>query len=68
VERKGCPSDKRGAFAVLTEKGFAALVDAAPGHVNAVRETLFDALTPAQIEQLGEICSAIIKGRRRAAE
>ncbi|HEX3779348.1 MAG TPA: MarR family transcriptional regulator [Pseudonocardiaceae bacterium] len=68
IERKGCPSDKRGAYAVLTEKGFAALADAAPGHVNAVRETLFDTLSPEQVEQLGEICTAIISGRRHIAE
>jgi DNA-binding MarR family transcriptional regulator len=64
IERRGCPSDKRGAFAVLTEKGYSALADAAPGHVNAVRGVLFDTLTPAQIEQLGEICSAIVDGKR----
>ena len=63
IERSGCPSDKRGAFAVLTEKGYSALVDAAPGHVNAVREVLFDTLTPAQVQQLDEICSAIIDGK-----
>ncbi len=63
IERRGCPSDKRGAFAVLTEKGYSALSDAAPGHVNAVREVLFDTLTPNQIQQLGEICSAIVDGR-----
>lgn len=68
IERRGCPSDKRGAFAVLTEKGYSALADAAPGHVNAVRGVLFDALTPAQIEQLGEICSAIIDGKRASSE
>ncbi|HEV3358889.1 MAG TPA: MarR family transcriptional regulator [Pseudonocardiaceae bacterium] len=68
IERKGCPSDKRGAFAVLTEKGYSALADAAPGHVNAVREVLFDTLTPNQVRQLGEICSAIIDGRPADAE
>src|ERR1700759_2524138 len=61
IERRGCPSDKRGAFAVLPEKGDWALVDAAPGHVNAVREVLFDTLTPDQVRQLGEICSAIVE-------
>ena len=66
IERRGCPSDKRGAFAVLTEKGYSALVDAAPGHVNAVRETLFDTLTPDQVQQLGEICSSIIEGKPAA--
>jgi DNA-binding MarR family transcriptional regulator len=68
IERRGCPSDKRGAFAVLTEKGYSALVDAAPGHVNAVRETLFDTLTPQQVQQLGEICSAIVDGKPAATE
>lgn len=68
IERRGCPSDKRGAFAVLTEKGYSALADAAPGHVNAVREVLFDTLTPAQVEQLGEICSAIIDGKRTKSD
>src|SRR5262245_32406079 len=33
VHRRECPSDKRGSFAVLTDKGHAALVAAAPGHV-----------------------------------
>lgn len=62
VERRTCPTDKRGSFAVLTDRGFAALEAAAPGHVTAVREKLFDALTPAQIAQLGEISEAILAG------
>jgi DNA-binding MarR family transcriptional regulator len=59
VERRSCPSDRRGAFAVLTDKGMAALVAAAPGHVEGVRRHLFDALTPEQVEQLGAISAAI---------
>lgn len=66
VCRRGCPSDKRGSFAVLTDAGFETLAAAAPGHVDAVRETLFDALTPEQVDQLGDICAAILD-RRRAA-
>ena len=31
VQRQACPSDRRGAFAVLTDAGFAALAAAAPG-------------------------------------
>lgn len=61
VERRECPSDKRGAFAVLTEAGFAVLADAAPGHVEQVRSLLFDNLTDEQINQLGEICATIRK-------
>jgi DNA-binding MarR family transcriptional regulator len=59
VERQVCPTDKRGALAVLTDKGFAALEAAAPGHVEAVRQNLFDVLTPEQVRQLGEISAAI---------
>jgi DNA-binding MarR family transcriptional regulator len=59
VERRSCPSDRRGAFAVLTDAGMAALEAAAPGHVDGVRRHLFDALTPQQVDQLGEISAAI---------
>src|SRR5207249_9911313 len=55
VRRRACPTDKRGAWAILTPEGFAALEKAAPGHVEAVRETLFDVLTPEQVDSLGEI-------------
>jgi DNA-binding MarR family transcriptional regulator len=62
VVRRGCDTDKRGSYAVLTDAGFAALEAAAPGHVTAVREKLFDALTPDQVTELGEISRAILKG------
>ncbi|GLY68911.1 MarR family transcriptional regulator [Amycolatopsis taiwanensis] len=62
VRRRSCPTDKRGAFASLTAEGLAAIEEAAPGHVEAVREALFDALTPDQVRALGEI-SAAIQGR-----
>jgi DNA-binding MarR family transcriptional regulator len=59
VERRDCPTDRRGQVAVLTDKGFAALEAAAPRHVRGVREHLFDRLTPEQVRQLREICEAI---------
>ncbi|GHF67597.1 DNA-binding MarR family transcriptional regulator [Amycolatopsis bartoniae] len=59
VRRDNCATDKRGAFAILTEEGFAVLEVAARGHVVAVREALFDALTPEQVTVLGEISIAI---------
>ena len=61
VERRECPSDKRGAFAVLTEKGFDMLAAAAPGHVEQVRTLMFDVLSEEQITQLGEICATLRK-------
>jgi len=62
VRRLACPTDKRGALAQLTDEGFAALEKAAPGHVTAVREQLFDRLTPEQVASLGEISKAILDG------
>ena len=59
VRRRSCDEDKRGTWAELTEAGFAALAAAAPGHVTAVRELLFDVLTPEQIKSLGEISKAV---------
>ena len=62
VERRPCADDGRGMLASLTTEGMAALADAAPGHVNAVREQIFDRLTPEQIKQLREIGEAILGG------
>lgn len=62
VQRRACPTDRRGSLAILTDKGFAALEAAAPAHVEAVRTHLFDVLTPDQIRQLGEISAAVRDG------
>src|SRR5438045_6159629 len=59
VRRVGCPGDKRGALAVLTDAGFAVLAAAAPGHVESVRRRVFDHLTPEQVEALGAISRAV---------
>ncbi len=59
VKRTDCPTDRRGQIAQLTDEGFAALAAAAPGHVDQVRRSLIDALTPEQIDQLREISAAI---------
>ncbi len=60
LERVECETDKRGQVAVLTDRGFAALEDAAPGHVDAVRKHVIDQLTPQQITQLEQIGDAIV--------
>ena len=62
VRRTPCSEDRRSTFAQLTEEGFAALGAAAPGHVRAVRQHLFDRLTSEQVGQLGEICRAVLDG------
>nr|QEO73943.1 MarR family transcriptional regulator [uncultured bacterium] len=62
VERRACPSDRRGSVAALTDTGFAVLEKAAAGHVTAVREHLFDVLTPEQLRALAEISRAVDAG------
>ncbi len=62
VERFSCATDRRGAFAHLTDKGFAALEAAAPGHATAVRRYVFDRITPEQSDELGRILGVIRDG------
>ena len=59
VARTSCATDKRGAFAALTDIGFEVLRAAAPKHVESVRRHVFDRLTPEQVEQLDVISAAI---------
>lgn len=59
IRRAGCPTDRRGTHATLTDEGFAALAAAAPGHAETVRRLLFDPLTPEQVRQLRDICEAV---------
>jgi DNA-binding MarR family transcriptional regulator len=60
VTRKSDPADGRYTLATLTDKGRAVLVEAAPGHVEAVNQLVFDALTKAQARQLGIIAGRIL--------
>ncbi|MDT4913269.1 MAG: hypothetical protein QOC66_2397 [Pseudonocardiales bacterium] len=60
VVREDCPTDRRGQIAKLTDTGYAALGDAAPGHVAAVRSFLIEALDREQLDQLAAIGEAII--------
>ncbi|MFG2295396.1 MarR family winged helix-turn-helix transcriptional regulator [Streptomyces sp. NPDC048603] len=55
VRREGVAADGRGAEVVLTEAGFAVIVEAAPMHVESVRRHLIDLLTPDQLEALAAL-------------
>ncbi|WP_369170028.1 MarR family winged helix-turn-helix transcriptional regulator [Streptomyces sp. R28] len=62
VRREDCPDDKRGQFAVLTDAGLEVLRETAPGHVEAVRQAVFDRLTTEQQKALGEIMRIVAEG------
>jgi DNA-binding MarR family transcriptional regulator len=59
VRRRDCPTDRRGQLAELTDEGYTVLAAAAPGHVEHVRRTLLDPLTPEQVRQVRAISEAI---------
>jgi DNA-binding MarR family transcriptional regulator len=61
VERHTCPGDRRATNVRLTAAGHEKMVASAPGHVDAVREYVFDSLSPEQVDQLGEIAGSMLE-------
>jgi DNA-binding MarR family transcriptional regulator len=60
IVREGCATDARGAFAVLTAAGRAAIEQAAPAHVEQVRSLVFDELSRGQVSELTEITTRVL--------
>ena len=60
LERRACPTDRRGVLAVITDAGREAIRAAAPAHVAAVREHLLDLLTAEQVATLGQVATAVV--------
>lgn len=60
IARQDCATDARGAFAVLTAAGRAAIEQAAPAHVELVRQLVFDELSRAQVSALTEITTRVL--------
>lgn len=59
ITRRECRHDRRATHAALTDQGRALLERAAPGHVAAVRELVFDRLTADQVRALTEIVATL---------
>ena len=55
VRRQSCASDRRGSFATLTPKGRRRIEAAVPVHLRHIEEVLGDALSPADLEALGDL-------------
>jgi len=62
VRRELCDADRRGQFAVLTEKGHDVLTRATPLHAAAVRQGLLGRLSLEQQHCLGEIMRIVAEG------
>jgi DNA-binding MarR family transcriptional regulator len=61
VRRERSADNPRATVAVLTDAGYAKVVQAAPGHVATVRALVFDPLTEEQVGELEAICSALLE-------
>jgi len=59
VERVACAADGRGVEAVLTERGWGLLQEAAPLHVRSVRECLVDLVDDADFAAVGRVFDAV---------
>ncbi|MGK7221988.1 MarR family winged helix-turn-helix transcriptional regulator [Kocuria flava] len=55
VVRTGDAKDKRVVLAEITDRGLGKVEEVAPGHVEHVRRTVIDRLTPEQVRQLALI-------------
>jgi DNA-binding MarR family transcriptional regulator len=66
VERQDCPSDRRGAFAVITEQGWDLIRAAAPGHVSDVRELFVDLMSPEEVAVLGRALGTVAEKLRQS--
>lgn len=64
VRRQACTEDKRGSWAVMTEKGYRAIVKAAPDHVRSVRARFLDRLSARDQESLATVFEEIGSGLR----
>jgi DNA-binding MarR family transcriptional regulator len=60
VERQPCPTDSRGAFVVLTALGRSAIEQAAPRHVEHVREDFVTAFSRSGLEDLRRLCDRLL--------
>jgi DNA-binding MarR family transcriptional regulator len=61
VRRTPDPADGRYTLAIMTDDGWAKVVEAAPGHVEEVRRLVFDQLTKPQTRQLRDIGGRITR-------
>ncbi|MGZ4678265.1 MAG: MarR family winged helix-turn-helix transcriptional regulator [Acidimicrobiia bacterium] len=68
VTREASSCDRRAMYAVLTETGMHKLETAAPTHVQAVRRSLIDHLTPDEVRVLGDVLDHVRASRTRTAD
>jgi DNA-binding MarR family transcriptional regulator len=66
VRREACLGDRRGVELVLTDAGYAAVVQMAPTHVRSVRANLMDPLSREEFLALGRAMGTVRRGLENA--
>lgn len=59
VVREGCPGDRRGLYAVLTDEGWHTMQKVAPDHVRSVRHHFIDRFDADQVSALYEALAPV---------
>lgn len=67
VERRNCPTDRRGVYAVLTDLGRRRLKDAAPTHVEGVRRHFLSPMEGQDLHALAASLTAVVESSVRSA-
>jgi DNA-binding MarR family transcriptional regulator len=62
IRRASCPSDARGAFAVLTERGRGRLREARPTHLDGVRRRFLSRFDEQELARLGACWERVLPG------
>ena len=62
LTRSHAAGQRRSVVAALTDEGWRKISESAPGHVAAVRERIFDHLTPEQVTALYEALAPLFDG------
>jgi DNA-binding MarR family transcriptional regulator len=52
AKRRACPTDRRGAFTVITDAGQAKLVEVLPGHLGLIDQWFTGRLDPERLDQV----------------
>ena len=60
VQRRDCPTDRRGVWAELTPKGLELIQSVAPSHVETVRRNFVDVMSEEEYAALGRVFSAVV--------
>jgi len=64
VERQACPTDRRGAFAVLTDAGLARLEEVLPAHLDVIEKWFTGRVAIAELESMLKTLRVIRDGVR----